>query len=78
MTNHQFIQSNQHKPLSEIALLLSKHPELDKHFILNQINGLQKAKLKLPTFYENENIIYCLKKLFKIFITSESNSSACL
>ncbi|OFY88948.1 MAG: hypothetical protein A3K10_16300 [Bacteroidetes bacterium RIFCSPLOWO2_12_FULL_31_6] len=58
MTNHQFIQSNRHKPLSEIALLLSKHPELDKHFILNQINGLQKAKLKLPTFYENENIIY--------------------
>lgn len=53
-----FIKNNQEKPLSEIALLLGKHPELDKNFILNQINGLQKAKTKLPTFYENENIIY--------------------
>jgi 16S rRNA G966 N2-methylase RsmD len=55
---NDFIKNNQHKSLSEIALLLSKHPELDKNYILNQINGLQKAKLKLPTFYENENIIY--------------------
>lgn len=53
-----FIKNNQHKPLPEIALLLSKHPELDKNFILNQINGLQKAKLKLPSFYENKDIIY--------------------
>lgn len=53
-----FIQSNLDKPLSEIALLLSKHPELDKHFILNQINGLQKAKLKLPSFYQNKAIVY--------------------
>lgn len=58
MTNQQFIQSYQHKPLSEIALMLSKHPELDKHFILNQINGLQKAKLKLPSFYQNKAIVY--------------------
>lgn len=58
--NHttKFIHTHKNKPLSEIALLLSKHTELDKHFILNQINGLQKAKTKLPTFYENENIIY--------------------
>jgi 16S rRNA G966 N2-methylase RsmD len=55
---NDFIKNNQHKSLSEIALLLSKHPELDKNYILNQINGLQKAKLKLPTFYENENIVY--------------------
>lgn len=53
-----FIQQNLDKPLSEIALLLSKHPELDKNFILNQINGLQKAKLKLPSFYQNKAIVY--------------------
>lgn len=53
-----FIQQNLDKPLSEIALMLSKHPELDKHFILNQINGLQKAKLKLPFFYQNKAIVY--------------------
>lgn len=54
----KFIHTHKNKPLSEIALLLSKHPELDKNFILNQINGLQKAKTKLPTFYKNENIVY--------------------
>ncbi|MBI2281646.1 MAG: hypothetical protein HYU68_13305 [Bacteroidetes bacterium] len=54
----KFIHTHKNKPLTEIALLLGKHPELNKNFILSQINGLQKAKTKLPTFYENENIIY--------------------
>ncbi len=58
MTNLEFIQTHSNKPISEIALLLSKHPDLDKKFILNQINGLQKAQQKLPTFYENNTIIY--------------------
>ncbi len=56
--SHQFIHSHREKSIAEIALLLSKRPELDKNYIINQINGLQKAKTKLPTFYENENIIY--------------------
>lgn len=58
MTNNQFIQTHQDKPIAEIALLLSKHHELDKNHILNQINGLQKAKNKLPTFYKNKSIVY--------------------
>jgi hypothetical protein len=58
MTETQFIQENLAKPLPEIALLLSKQPELDKEFILNQINGLQKAKTKLPEFYNTPNLIY--------------------
>lgn len=58
MDNQSFIQQNVTKSLPEIALQLSKHPELDKEFIINQINGIQKAKNKLPEFYQNPNIIY--------------------
>lgn len=58
MTKQEFIQQNLAKPLPEIALLLSKQPELDKEFILNQINGLQKAKTKLPEFYNTPNLMY--------------------
>lgn len=58
MTEQQFIQQNKNKKLTEIALLLSKHPNLDKNFIINQINGIQKAKNKLPEFYNNPNIVY--------------------
>ena len=61
MNTIKFIQQNLHKSLAEIALLLSKKPELDATFILNQINGLQKAKTKLPEFYNNKSIIYPLK-----------------
>ncbi|MCB9360938.1 MAG: RsmD family RNA methyltransferase [Flavobacteriales bacterium] len=58
MDSQSFIQQHKTKSLPEIALLLSKHPELDKEFIINQINGLQKAQKKLPEFYANNNIIY--------------------
>ncbi|MCB0380645.1 MAG: RsmD family RNA methyltransferase [Flavobacteriales bacterium] len=58
MDSQSFIQQHKTKSLPEIALLLSKHPELDKEFIINQINGLQKAKIKLPSFYKNNAIVY--------------------
>ena len=44
----KFIQQHQNKSLTELALLLSKKTELNKDFILAQINGIQKAKNKLP------------------------------
>jgi len=53
-----FIENNKTKPLPEIALALSKHPDLDKNYIINQINGLKKAKRKLPELYQNTGIIY--------------------
>jgi len=58
MTSKEFIEQNKHKPSSEIALLLSKKPDLDKTFIISQINGIQKAKKKLPEFYKNNKIVY--------------------
>lgn len=61
MTQEEFIQQHQTKKLPEIALLLSKHPDLDKEFILNQINGIQKAKNKLLEFANTEGIIFPAK-----------------
>ena len=58
MTNQQFINENKHRPPSEVALLVCKKPELNREFIIAQINGIQKAKNKLPEFYNNKNIVY--------------------
>lgn len=58
LLENAFIQKNLNKKLSEVALLLSRNPSLDKEYIINQINGIQKSKAKIPSFYENPNIIY--------------------
>ncbi|MGB0886979.1 MAG: class I SAM-dependent methyltransferase [Vicingaceae bacterium] len=57
MNELEFIAQNKNKSLPEIALQLSK-TDLDKEFILAQINGIQKAKNKLPEFYNTPNIVY--------------------
>lgn len=57
-----FINDNKHKNVNDIALLLNKKNNLDANYIINQINGLQKAKNKLPTFYNTPEIIYPSKK----------------
>ena len=58
MNELEFIKAHKHKPVAELALLLSKKPDLDSAFILAQINGIQKAKNKLPEFYTTPDIIY--------------------
>lgn len=58
MKEQEFIKLHLNKKISDIALLLSKRSDLDKNYIINQINGLQKAKNKLPEFYKNSDIIY--------------------
>ena len=61
MTKLEFIAINKNKSLPEIALQLSK-TDFDKAYILAQINGIQKAKKKLPQFYNTPNIIYPSKR----------------
>ncbi len=56
-----FIEQHKNDSLNEIALLLSKQPTLNKDFIIAQINGLQKAKNKIPQFYNTPNITYPTK-----------------
>ena len=53
----QFIQNNWQRDIIDIAFELSKS-DLPKGFILNQINGKQKAKLKLPFLFDNQEILY--------------------
>jgi 16S rRNA G966 N2-methylase RsmD len=61
MNESEFIETNKQKPVTELALLLSKKPELDSTYILAQINGIQKAKNKLPEFYNEPDIVYPTK-----------------
>ena len=60
LTNPQvvdFITQNWTKELTQLAFQLSKS-DLPKEFILNQIQGKQKAKDKLPTWFENNQILF--------------------
>lgn len=54
----EFIRIHKNTPLPEVALLLGKRKELPKDFILNQINGWQKSKDKLPEWHSQQNILY--------------------
>lgn len=53
-----FIQQHEHKHSKDIALLLSKKNNWPKSEIINQINGRQKAKKKLPEFFKTNDIVY--------------------
>ncbi|MBL4710699.1 MAG: RsmD family RNA methyltransferase [Flavobacteriales bacterium] len=54
----EFISKHEAKSVSEVALLLSKNETLPKDFILNQINGRQKAKQKFPLLVTFPNFVY--------------------
>lgn len=56
----EFIQNNWQQDIITTAFQLSKS-DLPKEFILNQINGKQKAKQKLPIWFENECVLYSSK-----------------
>jgi 16S rRNA G966 N2-methylase RsmD len=58
MKEQEFIKLHLNKKVTEIALLLNKRSDLNKDYIINQINGLQKARIKLPQFYKNSNVVY--------------------
>lgn len=53
-----FIQKNLHRDLAELALEAKKYPEMPMPFVIEQIYGKRKAKLKLPSWHENEQLIY--------------------
>ena len=53
-----FIKKHSSYSLPELALLLSKKPELPKDFIIKQINGSQKAKAKLSFLLDFPDFIY--------------------
>ena len=54
----EFINTNIDKNISKLALLKNPFPEVEWISILSQIEAKIKAKLKLPTWFATDNIIY--------------------
>jgi len=54
----KFINANIDKKISKLALLKNPFPDVEWISILNQIEAKTKAKLKLPTWFATENIVY--------------------
>jgi hypothetical protein len=54
----QFINANIDKNISKLALQKNPFPNVEWIAILNQIEAKTKAKLKLPTWFATDNIVY--------------------
>lgn len=54
----EFIKANLNVTVSKLAFKTNPFPEIDYKEILNQIEGKQKAKIKLPTWYNANFILY--------------------
>lgn len=53
-----FVDEHQTDDVRQLALKKNKYPHIDFEFALRQIHGLQKAKLKLPSFFVTPHIIF--------------------
>ena len=54
----KFISDNEKSSLSKLAFQKNPFPSIDYKVLLNQIESRSKAKDKLPTWFQTENIIY--------------------
>ena len=54
----EFIKLHLQERAADVALALSKKPELPKEFILNQINGYQKVEKKLPFLKKHPSYLF--------------------
>jgi len=54
----QFIVDNIDADIHQLALQSSRFPLVDMPLAIRQINGKQKIKLKIPLFFNIENILY--------------------
>lgn len=61
ITLQQFIQKNHHKNLAQLAFKKELVEGYDNRFVLNQLYGKQKAKNKLPSLFNNDQILYPVK-----------------
>ncbi len=53
-----FITSQLNKNINDLALMKNPFPEYDWKWILNQIHARQKTQKKLPTWFENSEVIF--------------------
>jgi len=70
----QYIRKNTAQPVTQLALQKNPFPDVEWTEVLNQIAARQKAKEKLPTWYEAENIVYPSK----ISVEQTSSETAAL
>jgi len=54
----KFIAEHSQDDVQKLALQSARFPHIDMAFALRQITGMQKTKSKIPTFYENTDILY--------------------
>lgn len=58
MKVEEFIQANAHRSSAELSLILSKQTYLPRDYIINQINGLSKAKSKFPFLLDFPDFVF--------------------
>ena len=54
----KFIQENRYADIRQLALKAQGKFDLPLGFLMDQINGKQKAKKKLPSWFDNDKIVY--------------------
>jgi len=54
----QFILNHLHADVHHLALQAKRYPDVDMVFAVRQISGRQKIRYKVPSFYENDEILY--------------------
>lgn len=54
----EFINNHLNKNINDIAFKKNPFPEYDWSWILNQIQAKKKAESKLPTWFNNKNVIF--------------------
>ncbi len=58
MTTSEFIAQFRTSNPRDLAFKASRYPDVDMPFALNQIQGWQTARMKLPTWAEAEGVVY--------------------
>lgn len=56
MTNDEYIVANRNRRVEDVALELSRRPDLDAPFVLRQIEGYQRMRTKVPRWTEVDGI----------------------
>lgn len=54
----RFILDHINDDIHQLALQSAKYPAIDMPLVIRQINGKQKIKSKIPTFFQNANLLY--------------------
>lgn len=53
-----FVREHEKDDVRSLALQAGKYPDIDMELAIRQITGRRIAKVKIPLWYDNENIIY--------------------